>query len=1009
MRIRKNVAAVIVNSSGLILAGERKDLPGEWQLPQGGIDENESPEEAVIREVQEETGLSGEHLVIDRFTTPLLYLLPKDLAAVSDFDGQEQIYFLIRFKDEEHEPVPTDEFSSFMWLSKEEIVKRIIFFKRDCYLEAFQQLFGDEKKMTEKKENVKKSSGKIKKIIKILAVMFFAGTLIAFILAFAIYKNISAEIPSISTVSDYKPDAGTKVYSYEGELIAEFFQDNRRILVPYDKIPQKLRQAFVAGEDNSFYSHSGIDITGMMRAGFRYLTTGIKQGGSTITQQLAKAFVGPERTWKRKLKDIILAIRLEQYLTKEEILYLYLNEIYLGSGSYGVEAAARRYFSKHVWELTTAEMATLAGLPKFPSTANPILNPDVATRRRNYVLRRMMDDGYISKEEYETSKNEAMETNPQKELFLDKAPYFSEKVRRHLIEKYGADKLYREGMTVYTTVDMRATRFAHEAVFMGIRELSKRQGYARGPQDSFRPGGKFDGELTNPLYKIDLENDLDTYLERHEQHFGLITEENIKPGVFYQGVVLETKRREAVVQVGEVKRSIYLEDIQWAKPWNPTGGWVNVNSTERVFSPGDVILVRATDKKGTRDIMDFRDFDKELPEDFFFVLEQIPASQAAIIAKDPYSGYVKALMGGFDFEISEFDRTTQACRQPGSAVKPLFYAMALEKGSRNQPLLTPASMILDAPVTVVDTNFKPTNFENIFMGEVTIWEALIRSLNTPAIRVLQTVGLGEAIKAIKEFGVKSPMRPEYGSVLGSSCVTIDEITDAFAHFPNMGRSPHTTYIRKVYDKYGEVLEDNTVFYDPYISAPEKLLRLIYFSKREENYAITPQTAYIVNKTLEDVINRGTAASARDLNNYRCRVNPDDPESGWTFCNRHVAGKTGTTNDYLDAWFIGYSSNLVVGVWVGNDDHGKPIGRLETGGRAALPIWKDFMERYLANVPPVDYEMPSGVVSARIDRRTGLITDADDGVRMFFHAGSEPQRTVEEQHILDPSKGLDGLF
>jgi penicillin-binding protein 1A len=863
--------------------------------------------------------------------------------------------------------------------------------------------------MTDSKEKTKKKGFKIKKLIRLFIVVSFAGFLISFILAFAIYNRLSAEIPSINTVSDYKPDAGTKVYSYDGELIAEFFQDNRRIIVPYDKIPEKLRYAFVAGEDNSFYSHSGIDITGMMRAGFRYLTTGIKQGGSTITQQLAKAFVGPERTWSRKLKDIILAIRLEQYLSKEEILYLYLNEIYLGSGSYGVEAAARKYFSKHVWELSIAEMATLAGLPKFPSTASPLLNPEMATRRRNYVLKRMFDEEYISKEEYETSKDEDMVTNPQKELFLDKAPYFSEKVRRHLIEKYGSEKLYKEGMSVYTTVDMRATRFAHEAVFMGIRELSKRQGYQRGAEDSFKLGGKFDGELTNPLYSIDLKKDLDKYLKQHELHFGKVTEDNIRSGVFYQGVVLETGTKKALIQVGDVKREIYLEDIQWAKPWNPTGGWTLVNSTEKVFSPGDIILVRATDKKGTRNVMDFRDFDKKLPKDFFFVLEQIPASQAAIIAKDPYSGYIKALMGGIDFEISEFDRTSQSCRQPGSSVKPLFYAMVMEKDNRNQPLLTPASLILDAPVTVVDTNFKPSNYDDVFKGEITVWEALIRSLNTPAIRVLQKIGLGEAINAAKKFGIKSQVRAEYGSVLGSSCMTIDEITDAFAHFPNMGRSPHTTYIRKVYDKYGKVLEDNTVFYDPYISTPEKLKRLVHFSGRKESYAVTPQTAFIMNKTLEDVINRGTGASARDLNNYRCKADPDDPESAWTYCNRHVAGKTGTTNDYLDAWFIGYSSNLVVGVWVGNDDHGKPIGRVETGGRAALPIWKDFMGRYLANVPPVDYEMPNGVVSRRIDKATGLVTEGDDGVRMYFHIGSEPQTTVEEQHILDPSKGLDGLF
>ncbi len=1009
MRIRKNVVAVIINEEGMILLGQRRDIPGQWQLPQGGIDVGETPEEAVLREAEEETGINKRFFHIKSVAGPFTYILPEEIARNCNFDGQEQLYYLLKLSGDKKEPVPTKEFSSFEWCKKEEIIERVVHFKKKCYNNAFNELIGDNEKMTNSKKRAKFNTGKIKKIFKLMGVGAFAALLIIFILAFAIYRKLETEIPPINTVSDYKPDAGTKVYSYDGELIAEFFQDNRRILVPYDKIPENLRLAFVAGEDNSFYQHRGIDLTGMMRAGFNYLTTGIKQGGSTITQQLAKSFVGTERTWTRKIKDIILAVRLERYLTKEEILYLYLNEIYLGSGSYGVEAAARKYFSKHVWELDLAEMATLAGLPKFPSTASPLLNPERAIRRRNYVLGRMLSDGYISREEYETAKNSEMITNPQKDLFLDKAPYFSEKVRRHLIERYGADKLYREGMSVYTTVDMRATRFAHEAVFMGIRELSKRQGYARGPEDSFRGGGKFEGEFTNPLYSIDLESELETYLERHAEHFGEITKKNVQAGVFYQGVVLETKPKEALIQVGTVKRPIVIDNLRWAKPWNPAGGWVNITSTDQVFSPGDIVMVRATDREGTRDIMDFRNFDKELPEDFFFVLEQMPASQAAIIVKDPYSGYVKALMGGFDFEISEFDRTSQSCRQPGSAIKPIFYAMALEKNRGRQPLLTPASLILDAPVTVVDTYFKPSNFERTFRGEITVWEALVRSMNTPAIRVLQKVGLSQAIKAASDFGIKSKIRPEYGSVLGSSCMTIDEITDAFAHFPNMGKSPHTTYIRKVYDKYGEVLEDNTVFYDPYISAPEKLTRLIHFSKREEKRAISPQTAYIMNKTLEDVINRGTGASARDLNNYRCRIDPDDKESGFTNCSRHVAGKTGTTNDYLDAWFIGYSPDLVVGVWVGNDDHGKPIGRVETGSRAALPIWKDFMERYLSNFSPTDYEMPEGIVSRSIDGRTGLVTEASNGIRMYFHAGSEPERSVEERHILDPSEGLDGMF
>ena len=832
---------------------------------------------------------------------------------------------------------------------------------------------------------------------------------LAVVAAVPLYLKFKAEIPAINVVSDYKPDAGTKVYSYDGELIAEFYHENRRIIIPYDKIPEKLRRAFVAGEDSSFYKHHGIDPLGIARAAFKYLTTGVKQGGSTITQQLSKSFVGTERTFSRKIKDMIMAMELEKHLTKEEILYLYLNEVYLGSGAYGVEAASRKYFSKHVWELEIDEMAILAGLPKFPSEASPILNPEKALRRRNYVLKRMFDDRYITEAEYNEALAKPIKTNVQKDLFIDKAPYFSEKVRRYLLDKYGFDKLYKEGLSVQTTVDMRATQFAHEAVFYGIRELSKRQGYARGADDSYKKGQKFNGEVTNPLYSINLKTDLETYLQRHEKHFGKITEDSIRSGVYYQGVVLETAEKKALIQVGEVKRNIYLEDLGWARPWNPTGSYTAVKSVKDVFKPGDVILVRATDKAGTRDQFDFRNYSKELGKDFYFVLEQIPSSQAAIIVKDPYSGYVKALMGGYDFEISEFDRTTQACRQPGSSIKPVFYSLALEKRNGRPPLLTPASMVLDAPVTVTDTNFKPANFENTFKGEVTIWEALIHSMNTPAIRVLQKLGLREAIDGAKALGIKSEIKPEFGSMLGSSCLTIDELTDAYGHFPNMGKAPHTTYIRKIYDKEGKVIEDNTVFYDPYISAPSKISRMLYFAKREENQALTPQTAYITNKILEDVVNRGTAASVRGFNHYKCKKSNLEGEEGEEgVCNRHIAGKTGTTNDYFDAWFIGYSPNFVAGVWVGNDQHGRPLGRVETGSKTALPIWRDFMERYLKNFPPSDYEIPPNVVGRNIDPKTGLVSDKD-GVRMYFHSGSEPTTNVEDKDVADPTKGEEGLF
>ena len=302
-------------------------------------------------------------------------------------------------------------------------------------------------------------------------------------------------------------------------------------------------------------------------------------------------------------------------------------------------------------------------------------------------------------------------------------------------------------------------------------------------------------------------------------------------------------------------------------------------------------------------------------------------------------------------------------------------------------------LYLDAPVTVVDTNFKPSNSSNTFLGEVTFWMALVKSMNTPSIRILQEIGLGEAIRGAKKLGIKSVMRPEFGSVLGASCLTVDELTDAYAHFANRGKSPHTTYIRKVYDRDGKILEDNTVFYDPYLSGAEKINRLLSFSTRKEEQKISPETSYIITKVLEDVVNHGTGIGASEIN-YKMK--------------KHISGKTGTTNDNFDAWFIGYNPNIVAGVWVGNDEHGKTLGPSEHGSKAALPIWADFMKRYLEHYPYVNFERPGGVVRARVNKKTGFL-DNEKGINMYFHLGTAPTKTKEENSVLDPSKGMEDIL
>ncbi len=815
--------------------------------------------------------------------------------------------------------------------------------------------------MTKKKQ--KKGKSFLNGIFAKLVFIFFILLLSSAVLAMAGYSKIKNDIPKINEIADYKPKQGTKVYSYDGELIAEFCDNNKRNIVPYDKIPENVKHAFVAAEDAHFFEHFGINPMGIARAFIKNIVSGRKkQGASTITQQLAKGFVGREKTYTRKIKEALLSLQLEKKLSKEEILYLYLNEIYLGSGAYGVETAARTYFSKHIWELSLSEIATIAGLPPAPSRYSPLLNPKSATERRNYVLRRMYEEKYITKEDMEKALSETITTNPEKELFLDKAPYFSEKVRRYLIKKYGMNKLYEEGLTVYTTTDMRATEYAHKAIFKGLREHEKNQGYS------------------GPLYHINLKKDLDKYLKKHEKAFGKITADSMIRGHYYQGVVTKTEADKAYVRVGEVERPIYIEDLSWARPYG--NGWVNIKSTDQIFKPGDIVLVHPTDKKGTTDENDHRNFDKPLPKNFYFALDQMPTTQAAIIVKDPYSGYIKAIMGGSDFEESEFDRTQQACRQPGSAIKPVFYSIALENKK-----FTAASTLLDAPIASSD--FTPMNSHENFEGEVTLWRALVNSMNTPSVRLLQEVGVNTAIAQAKKLGIKSAIKAELGSVLGSSCLTVDELTDAYSHFANEGKAPHTEYIRKIYDIHGNLLEDNTVFYDSFATGAEKISRMAKYAKRKEKQGMSKQTAYIMTKIMQDVIRYGTGRRASSI-------------------ERAIAGKTGTTNDYLDAWFIGFSPEIVAGVWVGKDDYGKTLGIGGDGSRAALPIWKDFMENYLANFPESNFTAPPGIVSRKVDTHTGLLSN--EGVIMYFKAGTEPTKTKADQQIKDPSKIVDeGIF
>ena len=849
--------------------------------------------------------------------------------------------------------------------------------------------------MSEKRKVDRKTS-----ILRKILIVLAAASLVLFVVAFAaaryVYSKLKSELPDLSIIVDGRFDTGTRLYSYDGELIAEFSSKNipedklneidksklplasngkkifesQRIVVPFNRMPDKLVKALIAVEDRRFYRHHGVDFIGVLRAlSTVYWDSGrkslwIKQGGSTITQQLAQMYIGKEESPRRKIKDMIMATELEKRLTKEEILFLYLNNVYLGSKVSGVGSASIEYFGKNVWDLDLDEMAILAGLPKAPSGYNPRLYPERARERRDLVLKRMFDQGYITEDEYKEALAKPVKTSRQKNVFLEKAPYFCEKVRNYLLGgsisfKNAYDKVYREGLIVQTTVDMRATRLADEALVYGMRELAQHQGYKRGVNESYAAGGivtrdaaegGVNGELTNPLYHINLKNQLKEYLARHEDYFGKITEETIRRGTFYQGVVLETDSESVLVQVGGVKRSIYLRDNRWAlKPYAKISGKTKKNncqeekncflkeqkpaeSFKEVFVPGDVVLVRATDKEGLDDPDDFRNYKKKLGKEFFFVLEQIPSTQVAMIVKDPVSGYVKALAGGYDYYISEVDRTMHQ-RQPGDTVKPLIYALALDKGS-----VTPETLITDSGIEEKCRIRKESG------APVTVREALVKSIDYPAVKVLKdNLGFDNFVSGAEKLGIKSEIKLNKKSKLSKSCrqartalgegdiaLTLDELTDAYSVFPDKGRAPHTTFIRKIYDKEGNILEDNTVYYDPYLSAPAKIDRLLHFATMEEKQAVSSETASIMNKLLEDA---AKAQGAGDV--------------------LRAAGAAGTTDKAEYSWFIGYIPELLAGVSVGGiGDEQTELPFLPEGESketaAALPIWKDFMKRYFGN-------------------------------------------------------------
>jgi penicillin-binding protein 1A len=751
------------------------------------------------------------------------------------------------------------------------------------------------------------------KALKLLGIAFVGGVLfVAFLFFF-----FSFGLPTVESLKDYKPSPGTIIYAEDGRVLGQI-KIEKGVYVPLKRIPKFMVNALLATEDPRFYQHTGIDYRGILRAALKnIIAVRVSQGGSTITQQLTKVvFLSPERKFKRKIKEIILARRLEKELTKDEILELYLNKVYFGHGAYGVEMASKTYFGKNIWEVDHAEAALLAGLPKSPTAYSPYSDIDLTKLRQSHVLKRMVEEGYIteaqSKKIYDQPINlENLRT--QEEI----APFIVDYIRKYIEKKYGPDKLYQGGLKVYTGIDFDLQRTANMALKEGLRALDKRQG--------FRGRIGFKQLKSEPIKWGSL----------HVM---------VKPGESFNAHVLAVDDSSITVKGRGMMGYIMHDDMAWAllKHKKTKDAPDEFKKPADLVQPGDIIKVRLKDY----------DRKKQLAS---FALEQTPLVEGAVVSIEPYTGYVRALVGGYDFVEGGFNHAIDARRQPGSSFKPFIYGAALENG------FTPASILMDLPVIHEKDEFdkkgwKPTNYDERFLGPMRLRTALALSRNAVTVGLIEKIGLDKTIDFARKAGITSPISYDYTTALGSSAVTPLELTSAYATFASQGIRTAPIIIKSIVDGNGAELEN----FEP-----------------EPVEAIDQTTAYLVTSLLKSVVEEGTGRGAQVL-------------------GRPLAGKTGTTNNYVDAWFMGYAPSIVTGVWVGYDNPKASLGDRETGARAALPIWINVMAKALAGKPVEDFPATDDVVFVKIDPESGLLAreGATEVYNDVFRRGTEPTQYAD---------------
>ncbi len=734
------------------------------------------------------------------------------------------------------------------------------------------------------------------KFLKNIVIISLSLLLLLSILIFSVLWAYSNKIPDYKFLKSYKPPVSSKVYSGDGKLVADFSTE-KRIFVPYNSIPKNVINSFLSAEDKNFFSHPGVDAKGVLRAVVKNISNIISskrlEGASTITQQVAKNFLlTNEVSLNRKLKEAILAFRIERALSKQRILELYLNQIYLGSGAYGVAAASLEYFDKSIKDLNYAEAALLAALPKAPSRYNPYKDLELAKYRRNLVLKNIFDNKYIDLKLYLKLQNQKIILNKSKKIYLEDAQYYIEDVRKNVIETFTYDKVYKQGFNINTPINLELQKIATKTLRNGLVAYDKRKGW-RGP-------------LTNKNFSKNWKDGLEKF--------------NLEDSIEWQLAIVRKLNKFSIEIKTEdgLNGTIQFKDISWAK-----------KEINQMLKLGDIIYVKKIEGKN-------------------YSLKQLPKVNGGMVVMDPYTGRVLALTGGFSFKKSEFNRSTQALRQPGSAFKPFIYALALENN------YTPTSLILDAPIVLDQGDdlkmWKPENYGKKFYGPSTLRVGLEKSRNLMTVRIAQDLGLTKIINLSKNLGIYDNPEKLLSISLGSAETTLLKLTSAYSTFLNGGKLVNPILIDRIQDSEGKTIYNNDKIKCVNCDQISYLSQDFPIIKNNYKQVFSPQTAYQMTSILEGVVQRGTAKKLRDL-------------------KLNIAGKTGTTNKNTDTWFIGFTSNLLIGVYVGFDNP-IPLGRYETGSKTALPVFKDFVKRAVKKSEARPFKAAKETLMMVVDPVTG---------------------------------------